>query len=482
MKALIHNELFKIFHKKITWFFVIFVLVQYLFNVVFIKMNENYLENMDKNRVDYIIKRHNSMGEDVKKDFEMFISERNEIDAFELYKEFDRLSWQRYLIDNDGMKYISCMNFAKFKLNREDTYQECKDNLDKLMDRIHNSSWRDFVKEYQDDAVERLTNLKDAYDKELSDTVKADIELSMKSVQLEIDGYKYHLNNNIPIDYSDNSVMIDNYVSMATEYLSMEKDETKYKEYYQLLEKRDLENTIFTSKYRIEHKYDDITSNTALGLFVDYTCVSVNVIVLIYMIVVAGNSIADEYSKGTIKLLLVRPYKRVKILLSKYIATIISTILFYIFFIVTVFVACGIAKGFGSYFSPVVVYDFSIQSIREMGVFSYLLINTISFIPLFLILLSLTMFIGVFIKSEALTVGVPIVVYVISLFLNYSSTLKIMKYFPTLCWNLNEFLWGRLPTYSELTFKSSLVVCILTIIIVTLGSLSVFRSRDIKNQ
>ena len=57
-----------------------------------------------------------------------------------------------------------------------------------------------------------------------------------------------------------------------------------------------------------------------------------------------------------------------------------------------------------------------------------------------------------------------------------------MKYFPTLCWNLNEFLWGGLPTYKELTFKTSFIVCIFTIVIITLGSLSVFKTRDIKNQ
>ena len=101
---------------------------------------------------------------------------------------------------------------------------------------------------------------------------------------------------------------------------------------------------------------------------------------------------------------------------------------------------------------------------------------------MFLVLLALTFFIGVFIKNEAMTVGIPIVVYIISLFLNYSSGIKIMKYFPTLCWNLNEFLWGGLPTYKELTFKTSIIVCIFTIVIITLGSLSVFKTRDIKNQ
>lgn len=482
MRALIYNELYKIVHKKITWIFVLFIFLQYSFNVFFIKANDNYLNNYDKTVVESLEKKHSTLGNDVKKDLDLYVSERNQIDAYYLYKDYDRLSWQRYLIDTDGMKYISCMNDAKIVKNDENRYQECKSNLDKLINKIKNSTWKDFIYEYQDDATNNLKELKVTYDNEQNEFNKKGIELSMEAVKLELDGYKYHLNNNIPIDYSDDSVMIDNYVDLATQHLSMELDESKYKDYFQLLEKRDMEKELYTSHYRVEHNYHNLNENTGVGLFIKYTCLSVNIIVLIYMIVVGGNLIADEFGKGTIKLLLVRPYKRTKILLSKYIATIISTLVFYLLYIGIIFIACGIAKGFSSYLSPIIVYDFSIGAIKEMSIISYLFINSVSYIPMFLVLLALTFFIGVFVKNEAMTVGIPIVVYIISLFLNYSSGIKIMKYFPTLCWNLNEFLWGGLPTYKELTFKTSFIVCIFTIVIITLGSLSVFKTRDIKNQ
>ena len=482
MRALIFNELYKIFHKKITWFFIIVIIFQYFFNVFFIKINDKYLETVDKDNIENILKRHESMGEKAKNDIYQYVSERNEVDAYYLYKHYDRNSWQRYIIDNDGVSYINCMNLALYVNVDENGYKECKDKLDKLMNKIHNSSWKDFIKEYQDEATNNLIELKASYDRETDHMNKKQIELSMKAIELELDGYMYHINNDIPIDYSDDSVMIDEYVSLATEHLSTEEDESKYKDYYMLLDKREAEKQLYADKYRVEHNYHDLTENTGAGLFINYTCMSANVIVLIYMMVVGGNLVADEYGKGTIKLLLVRPFKRVKILISKYIATIISTIMFFLIFVLVVFFACGIAKGFDSYLSPVVVYDFSIGAVREMSVLTYLFINVVSYVPMYLMLLALTFFIGVFIKNEALTVGIPVVVYVISLFLNYSATYKIMRYFPTLCWNLNQFLWGGLPLYKELTFKSSLVVCIITIIIVTIGSISVFKTRDVKNQ
>ena len=94
----------------------------------------------------------------------------------------------------------------------------------------------------------------------------------MEAVKLELDGYKYHLNNNIPIDYYDDSVMIDNYVDLATQHLSMELDESKYKDYFQLLEKRDMEKELYTSHYRVEHNYHNLNENTGVGLFIKYTC------------------------------------------------------------------------------------------------------------------------------------------------------------------------------------------------------------------
>ena len=81
-----------------------------------------------------------------------------------------------------------------------------------------------------------------------------------------------------------------------------------------------------------------------------------------------------------------------------------------------------------------------------------------------------------------MTVGVPLVVYVVSLFLNYASSSSYMKYFPTICWNLREFLWGGLPTFKDLTLGTSIIVCIFTIVIIFWGSFSLFKRKDIKNQ
>ncbi|WP_441895000.1 ABC transporter permease [Paenibacillus sp. YAF4_2] len=62
--------------------------------------------------------------------------------------------------------------------------------------------------------------------------------------------------------------------------------------------------------------------------------------------IIAGDIIAAEFSTGTIKLLLIRPSSRIKILLSKYLAMLLfSMVLLLILFVIS-FLINGILFGF----------------------------------------------------------------------------------------------------------------------------------------
>src|SRR3954465_7589975 len=74
---------------------------------------------------------------------------------------------------------------------------------------------------------------------------------------------------------------------------------------------------------------------------------SLMIMITIFTIIIVGDSVAGEFSSGTIKLLLIRPARRVKILVSKY----ISFLLFGMLLLLTLFVISvvinGILFGFG---------------------------------------------------------------------------------------------------------------------------------------
>ena len=62
----------------------------------------------------------------------------------------------------------------------------------------------------------------------------------------------------------------------------------------------------------------------------------VNIFIIICIIMVSGSIVSDEYNKGTIKYLLIKPYKRYKILLSK----LFSSIIIFVLSILMYFICC----------------------------------------------------------------------------------------------------------------------------------------------
>ncbi|MBC6314621.1 ABC transporter permease subunit [Listeria grandensis] len=72
-------------------------------------------------------------------------------------------------------------------------------------------------------------------------------------------------------------------------------------------------------------------------------------LVALFSIVIASAVVSSEFSYGTIKLLLIRPYKRWQILLSKYIVVLMYAILLTIFTLVMTYIIGGILTSFASF-------------------------------------------------------------------------------------------------------------------------------------
>ncbi|MCT8139264.1 ABC transporter permease [Anaerobacillus sp. CMMVII] len=73
-----------------------------------------------------------------------------------------------------------------------------------------------------------------------------------------------------------------------------------------------------------------------------------------FCIIIAGDIVSSEYSSGTIKLLLIRPANRIKILLAKYVAVIIFAVL-----VVSIHLASSVIFGSLFFYSSIFVLDSS---------------------------------------------------------------------------------------------------------------------------
>lgn len=98
---------------------------------------------------------------------------------------------------------------------------------------------------------------------------------------------------------------------------------------------------IAENQYRIDHNLPPDATYNVWDFMTD--AVSFISFVALFTIIIAAGIIANEFSWGTIKLLLIRPINRVKILLSKY----ITVLLFALFMISILFVSSFL---FGSIF------------------------------------------------------------------------------------------------------------------------------------
>lgn len=108
-----------------------------------------------------------------------------------------------------------------------------------------------------------------------------------------------------------------------------------------------LEYLLTNKKYDYEYDYafaDGQTSGTKTNAFdfVYYALKWAVILVSIYSIAMACSSISTEQENGTIKLLLIRPYKRYKIIIGKFLSIMSFAFIFMLFsFIVSFFVGYG---------------------------------------------------------------------------------------------------------------------------------------------
>lgn len=148
----------------------------------------------------------------------------------------------------------------------------------------------------------------------------------------------------------------------------------------------------------------------------------------LFVVVVAASSIAEEFSRGTIKFLLIRPYSRTQIFAAKFLNSLLFALLGTVVLGVVSFLSANLllksqspfvqATGFG---------DWSVIQVALMTA----LVNLV----LVILYLTVTMFISATMRSQAMAVGLGVGVLFGSSLINSFMAIGISK-FPWLKWNL----------------------------------------------
>ena len=216
--------------------------------------------------------------------------------------------------------------------------------------------------------------------------------------------YEYRLENNIPFSntWKDDAITE---ISDNKDVLNSLSNEA------QSSESKKLDEQVKMNLYRLEHNIDiDVNStmsNSTDGATNFWSAMSMSTslisLVGLLVIIIAGSCVANEFSQGTIKFLLINPVKRWKILFSKYFTVITFGYIMIALLFVVMIPFAGIFLGFDSISAPYLYI--SDGNVHEMSPFLHIiklyLLNSVDVV----VMATMAFALSSLFKSSALAIG-----------------------------------------------------------------------------
>jgi len=236
-----------------------------------------------------------------------------------------------------------------------------------------------------------------------------------------------------------------------------------------------LKKDLQTNEYRLKHDIQPIQDKSLWG-FVEGSISMISLIAL-FSIIMGGGILANEFSGGTIKLLLIRPSKRWKILLSKYVSVIGYTLLMLLILLIVSFLVGGILFSFKGASIPFLTN--SSGTITEVNMVSHIVqlygLNSISLV----MMVTLAFMISAVFRNSSMAIGIGVFLLtignVITMMLSRFNWSKYILFANT---NLTQYIDGD-PLVKGMTMKFSIIVLLVYFVIFNVISYVGFTKRDI---
>ncbi|MDB5083981.1 MAG: ABC-type multidrug transport system, permease component [Bacilli bacterium] len=249
--------------------------------------------------------------------------------------------------------------------------------------------------------------------------------------------------------------------------------------------KRILRITIQQEQYYLNYNIDPAAPGapTFVRAFLD---ASIYLFLPLLVVIIAADMVSGEYADGTIKLLLTRPVKRWKILLSKYLAAVLSVSLIVFLFGLLTYLISGIAFGYAGWNLPVLtgfgtagdtLTTNTVHSLAQwqycllsygLGWFTCLAVGTLSFM------------LSVLFRTSAAAMGTMLAALIGgSILTQTASSWTQTKYLFMLNLRLTDYLSGGLPPVQGMTLGFSMAVLGAWSVMALVVSFAVFTRKDV---
>lgn len=483
MNKLIKNELTKIFKKKniyITLLVVLafVVLTNCIYKFFFTSSNYAYSDNYIQYTKEELAKLDPNKTSDIK----MYIELKTEVDVYDMMNKYKEGAWQRDIVSTTLSTYLSEKNTYLYGENKdENKAKETENKINEMLERLDKDDWRYFANTELEEAQNSLKELenkkKETEDKQELEEIKSSIE----SAKIDEEVAKYRIDKDIKYGNDYRNTALQKYQSASKSISSITNvDQLEYSEktkYNENVETKEI------SKYIIENNQDIEKVNDTRGILKDIFS-EYGLFIIVMIIMIAGTIVSEEFNKGTIKLLLIKPYSRNKILLSKFITMLIMIVFSIVAVIAMELIVGGIIFGYESLSVPVLEYNFNTQTLEQINIFTYLGIEILSQLPMLILLGTLAFAFSAIFTNSALAIIISLLGYMSANMINMlviQYKVSFMKFFVTMNWDLSEYLFGGLPSMQGMTLGFSVVMCILYFVVMIIPTFVLFNKKNIKN-
>jgi ABC-2 type transport system permease protein len=238
-----------------------------------------------------------------------------------------------------------------------------------------------------------------------------------------------------------------------------------------------LESNIKQNEYAIENDISPYEKTTWQYM---KDMAPISSLIGLFVIVVASDIVSSEFSKGTIKMLLIRPYSRWKILLSKFLATLGFAFVMWLVVIASTWLVGGLAYGFGGIDQTYLVVTEK-QEVIERTVVEYVFANIgVEFIEL-TALVALSFMISTLFMSNSVAIGV-------AMFTMFAGNTIVMLlankdwiiYTLFANMDLSTLIDGQNQLIKDLTLPFSISMLAIYTAVMLAITFTVFQKRDVK--
>ncbi len=240
-----------------------------------------------------------------------------------------------------------------------------------------------------------------------------------------------------------------------------------------------LDKQMSIHEYVIDTQQDLLNDHTLRAVLINFSS-EFGIFILIYVIMLAGSLVSEEYTRGTIKYLFTKPFKRRTILTSKLLILLLFIPLIVLFLVLIEMIVGGVILGFDSLSIPVIIWD---DGIKTFPVLAYLANLLVLGLPMYLVIGILTFMVSTISASTSAAITIGFLFYLLgNVIANIALTydFKIFRACVSLYWDFSYILTGGTSPYGN-DLLTSLFVILLYIIVMICITYVIFLKKDVKN-